>query len=113
MSSRPDVRPFDRRTPPHIVTLVCVTGLSAMAMNIFLPSLPRMAAHFGVDYGVMQLSVSLYLLTTAILHLFVGPISDRYGRRPVLLTSIVLFLLATLGTAPFGPSSLIVVAVGV
>ena len=53
---------FDRTTAPHIVTLVAVAGLSALTMNIMLPSLPGMAVWFGVPYATMQLSVALYLL---------------------------------------------------
>ena len=89
--------PPTRRTPPHILTLVALVGLSTLSMNVFLPSLPAMAEWFATDYGMVQLSVGLYLGMNAVLQLFVGPISDRYGRRPVILTGIVLFLLATLG----------------
>jgi len=89
---------LDRTTPPKIVTLILLAGLSALAMNIFLPSLPGMAVYFGVPYGVMQQSVALYLALSAALQIVIGPISDRYGRRKVLLWSLVLFLLATVGT---------------
>ncbi|CTQ51336.1 multidrug effflux MFS transporter [Jannaschia donghaensis] len=85
------------RTPPHILTLVALVGTSTLAMNVFLPSLPAMAEYFAADYGLIQLSVGLYLGVNAVLQLFVGPISDRYGRRPVILTGIALFLLATVG----------------
>ncbi len=98
MSNRPTVRFMDPTTPPHIMTLVMLAGLSAMTMNIFLPSLNTMAAHFQTEYWVMQLSVSLYLAMNAILQIFIGPISDRFGRRPVLLWTIGVFLLATVGT---------------
>ncbi|MCO8145774.1 multidrug effflux MFS transporter [Rhodovulum tesquicola] len=97
MPTRPEIRLLDRTTPPHILTLVLLAGLSALSMNIFLPSLPNMTAHFGTDYRLMQLSVALYLGMNAVLQLAIGPISDRYGRRPVLLVSIMLFLVATLG----------------
>ena len=89
---------LNRSTPPHIVTLILLAGLSALTMNIFLPSLPGMAAWFGVPYATMQLSVALYLLLSALLQVVIGPISDRYGRRAVLLVSLVLFLIATVGT---------------
>ncbi len=69
-----------------------------MSMNIFLPSLPNMAAYFEVDYAVMQLSVSLYLGVSAILQILIGPLSDRYGRRNVLLIGMGLFVLASIGT---------------
>ncbi|MES2667229.1 MAG: multidrug effflux MFS transporter [Pseudomonadota bacterium] len=89
---------LDRTTPPHIVTLILLAGLSALTMNIFLPSLPGMAAWFDAPYALMQLSVALYLGLSALLQIVIGPISDRYGRRPVVLWSMVLFLLATVGT---------------
>ena len=86
------------RTPPHLLTLVALSGVSALSMNVFLPSLPGMARDFDVDYGVMQLSVSAYIGASAVLQLLGGPISDRYGRRPVVVWGLIGFLLATIGT---------------
>jgi len=97
-------RPFDRTTPPHVVTLVLLTGLSTLAMNIFLPSLPGMARWFGVGYPTMQLSVSVYLAGSAVLQLAVGPLSDLFGRRPVVLGALGLFILATVA-AIFAPTA--------
>ena len=94
---------LDRTTPPHILTLVLTAGVAALSLNIFLPSLFSMAKYFGVDYAVMQLSVSLYLAMTALLQLFIGPVSDRFGRRPVMLVAMAVFVLATVG-AMFAPS---------
>lgn len=87
----------NRRSPPHIATLILISGMSALVMNIFLPSLPRMTEHFQTDYGLMQLSVALYLGVSGVLQILIGPISDQMGRRPVLLWGISLFLLATIG----------------
>lgn len=98
MTTRPEVRFLDRTTPPHILTLVLLAGLSALTMNIFLPSLPGMAAWFDAPYALMQLSVALYLGLSAVLQIIIGPISDRYGRRRVLIWSMALFLVATVGT---------------
>lgn len=98
MSIKPTVRYFDRTTAPHLTTLVMLAGVAAMSLNVFLPSLPSMAAYFGVEYAVMQLSLSLYLATTALLQLFVGPISDRFGRRPVMLAAAAIFTLACAGS---------------
>ena len=95
---RPTVQFLNRATPPHVITLVLLAGLSALTMNIFLPSLPGMAKWFEVPYALMQLSVALYLALSAALQIVIGPISDRYGRRKVVLGSLVLFLLATVGT---------------
>ena len=68
-----------------------------MNMGAFLPSLPRMTTYFQTDYSVMQLSVSLYLAATAVLQLIIGPLSDRYGRRPVVLICYAIFVLASFG----------------
>jgi DHA1 family bicyclomycin/chloramphenicol resistance-like MFS transporter len=86
------------RTPPHILTLVALAGVSVLAMNVFLPSLPAMAEWFETSYGMVQLSVALYLGANALLQLVVGPLSDRYGRRPVILAGLAIFMLATVGT---------------
>ena len=97
MATIDPVRFLDRATPPHIFTLIVLTGLGALSMNIFLPSLPQMTEYFVTDYRLMQLSVALYLAVNAGLQILIGPISDRYGRRPVLLVGVSVFLLATLG----------------
>ena len=89
---------MNRLTPPHILTLVLATSTGALAMNIFLPSLPGIARYFEADYAVVQLAVSLYLAATAVLQLGIGPASDRFGRRPVMLACFVVFLVGSLGT---------------
>lgn len=98
MDPRPKVRFLDRTTPPHILTLIVLTGLTAATMNIYLPSLPHMTEHFSTEYRVMQLSVSLFLAVNALLQLVIGPLSDRYGRRPIILWGLALFVFSTLGT---------------
>ena len=81
-----------------MATLVTLAGIAALSMNVFLPSLPGMARYFGVEYGLMQLSVSAYLAASAVVQLLAGPISDRWGRRPVMLGALAIFLAATAGT---------------
>jgi MFS transporter, DHA1 family, multidrug resistance protein len=90
---------LDRTTPPKIITLVLITGIAALALNIFLPSLPAMARSFGVDELRINLVVSGYLAMTAAIQIVIGPISDRFGRRPVLLWAIAIFILASIGAA--------------
>jgi DHA1 family bicyclomycin/chloramphenicol resistance-like MFS transporter len=94
----PAARFLDRDTPPHILTLTMMAGLASLSMNIFLPSLPGMATWFAVPYATMQLSVALYLALSAVLQVLIGPLSDRFGRRRVMLVALSLFLLATVGT---------------
>lgn len=94
---------LNKTTPPHLFTLVIATATGALTMNIFLPSLPAIAKHYQADYAVVQLIVSLYLAATGTLQLFIGPASDRYGRRPVMLTCFVVFILGSIG-ALFAPT---------
>jgi DHA1 family bicyclomycin/chloramphenicol resistance-like MFS transporter len=72
-----------------------MAGISAMTMNVFLPALPEMTAYFKTDYAYMQLSVGVFMGMNAALQLIVGPMSDRFGRRPVALIGVVLFIIAT------------------
>lgn len=88
--------PFDRNTPPHILTLVIATAVSALAINVFLPSLPGIARHFNADYGMAQLALSIYLAATAVLQLGIGPASDRFGRRPVMIACLAIFVVGSL-----------------
>lgn len=97
MNRAQERRFLNRATPPHIFTLVCLAGLSALSMNIFLPSLGSMANHFNVDYSYMQLAVALYLAVNGGMQVFIGPLSDKYGRRTITLWGLGLFILATLG----------------
>ncbi|MGB3243087.1 MAG: multidrug effflux MFS transporter [Sulfitobacter sp.] len=97
MNPTPVIRYLDNTTPPHISTLILLAGLGAMVMNIFLPSLPQMAEYFGTSYAVIQLSVPLYLVFSAFIQLFVGPVSDNLGRRAVMIWSLGFFMVATLG----------------
>lgn len=83
---------------PRLITLVSISAVGALAMNVFLPSLPGMARYYDVEYAVMQLSVSAFLAVSAVLQLICGPISDRFGRRPVVIGSLLIFALATAGT---------------
>jgi MFS transporter, DHA1 family, multidrug resistance protein len=104
MQTRIPRRFLNRATPPHIVTLILLSGISALGMNIFLPSLPNMTEYFQTDYRLMQLSVALYLGVNGALQIVIGPIADRSGRRPVILWGLVVFLVATLGCI-FAPTA--------
>jgi Bcr/CflA subfamily drug resistance transporter len=84
-------------TPPKLVTLILLTGLSTVSLNMFLPSLPNIAVDFQTDYAVVNLSIALYLAITAVVQIIIGPLSDRFGRRPVLLVAMAIFTLASLG----------------
>lgn len=85
-----------KRLPPPLWLLVLITTSGTVGIHIFVPALPQAAAEFGVSTGAMQLTISLYILGLAIGQLGYGPISDALGRRPVLLSGLVLYSLAGL-----------------
>ena len=85
------------RTPPSLLTLILLTGLAVLSLNMFLPSLKQMADGFGVDYGLVSLSIGGYLAVSAVLQVIMGPLSDLVGRRKVLLGGLILFTLASIG----------------
>lgn len=89
--------------PPPILTLVLVTLLGAFSTSILLPSLPAMTEEFSTTAAVSQFAISSYLATTAVLQLAIGPLSDRYGRRPIMLWSVFIFIVGTL-VCLFAPS---------
>lgn len=86
-------------SPPRLSTLVLMAVAGIIALNMTLPSLAHMARDFGISYAEASLSISLFMIVTAVLQLLVGPIADIIGRRPVLLASLAIFLLASLGCA--------------
>ena len=92
-------RYLDRSTPPHITTLVLVTAVSSITVNIFLATMPAMATFFDRPYAVIQLTLTAYLALSGITQLLVGPASDLLGRRPVMIATLLIFILASVGAA--------------
>ncbi len=84
-------------SPPGMITLILLTSLALLSLNMFLPSLAHMAESFDVKYAVITWAISGYLLVTAGVQLIVGPMSDRYGRRPVMLVCLAIFVFSSIG----------------
>jgi MFS transporter, DHA1 family, multidrug resistance protein len=84
-------------TAPRLSTLILLSALGILPINIFLPSLTHMAAEFGVDYGIIGLALGAYAAVSACLQIVMGPLSDRFGRRPVILCGLAIFVIATIG----------------
>jgi len=82
--------------PSFIALLIAVSAVSPLGINMYLPSMPSMARAFGVDFITIQLTLSLYLAAMAVGQLVIGPLSDRFGRRPVLLIGLAIFVLGSL-----------------
>ncbi|WAP70464.1 multidrug effflux MFS transporter [Jiella pelagia] len=81
---------------PMLVTLIIASALSPLAINIFIPSMASIAKDLLAEEAIVGLGLSLYLAATALIQLVAGPLSDRYGRRPVIIGGMVLFLAGTL-----------------
>ena len=79
------------------MTLIVLTGFSPLSLNMFMPSLNSIAVDLQTDYATVSWTVSGYLAITAMIQLIIGPLSDRIGRRPVLLVAVFLFACASVG----------------
>jgi DHA1 family bicyclomycin/chloramphenicol resistance-like MFS transporter len=84
-------------TPPKLFTLILLSALTVVTLNMFVASLSNIADEFDVDYALVNLSIGAYAGMTAILQLIIGPLSDRFGRRPLILAGLVIFIIASLG----------------
>lgn len=93
------------KTPPSLPTLVFLAATTVMSLNLFLPALPELARSLGTDYATASWAISGYLAATGIVQLVAGPLSDRIGRRPVVLTSLLIFTFASVGCALSGDMS--------
>lgn len=74
-------------------------GLQPITTDLYLPALPSLTAALGASMPQAQLTLSALLLCFGISQLLWGPVSDKYGRKPVLITGLVLYVLASLGSA--------------
>ena len=90
--------PYGRRDRAPFALIVAITACGTLGMHLIIPALPDTARALGVSAGAIQLTITLYLIGLAIGQLLYGPISDRFGRRPVLLGGLALFTLAGIAT---------------
>ncbi|MGH8347906.1 MAG: multidrug effflux MFS transporter [Pseudomonas sp.] len=84
-----------KQAPLWLLALITFSG--TVAMHMFVPALPAAAHDFQVSPGYVQLTLSAYIIGLAIGQLFYGPISDRFGRKKVLLCGVVLFSVGSVG----------------
>ena len=81
-----------------LTLLVLMTGLAPISLYMLVPALPVIATTFGRDISVAQMTVSLYMVGIACSQLIMGPLSDKFGRRPVLLAGLGLMVVAGVGS---------------
>ena len=81
------------------IMLGALSGLTPLAIDMYLPAIPSIARDLGSSVELVQLTVSTFLGGFALGQLFYGPLADSLGRKPVLLFGIGLFMLASIGCA--------------
>jgi DHA1 family bicyclomycin/chloramphenicol resistance-like MFS transporter len=79
-----------------VVLLIAVSTMNPISVNIIVPALTSMAAGLGTDFATAQLTLTSYLFATAVSQLVLGLLSDKYGRRPVLLAGVLIYFVASL-----------------
>ena len=95
---------------PPIWLLTLLTGAGPFTMQILIPVLPAVAGHFTVPYASAQMTLTVYLIGIALGQLIYGPLSDRFGRRPLLLAGLGVYFLASVAAALAPTIGLLVVA---
>ena len=93
------MRPLDPDSRLFIVLLGVLTAMTALSIDISLPALPALSQAFDVGADSAQLTISAFLFGFAGAQLFVGPASDRFGRKPLLLAGLLCYALAGFGCA--------------
>ncbi len=88
-----------RKHPVAMLTLLmALTGIGPLALNILVPAVPGLVVKMNTDPETVQLTVSLFLVGLAVSQLALGPLSDRFGRRPVVLAGLTLTVLASVAS---------------
>ena len=93
-----------------LVLLTVLIALPRLTLDLHLPALPAMADYFHSSDSQLQLTLTLYTLGSAISLLVSGPLTDRFGRRPVLLAGLLLYVVATVTCAQADSLGVLVIA---
>ncbi len=80
---------------PVTALLTALVALGPISTDLYLPSLPSLARYFNVGVDDIQLTLSVFLVGLATAQLVYGPLSDRFGRRPVLLVGLAIYVVAS------------------
>jgi DHA1 family bicyclomycin/chloramphenicol resistance-like MFS transporter len=104
-ATTPDAKPWGL-----LLLLMALTSIGPTTLNIVVPALPQMANRLASDVATIQLTVTVYLLALAAGQLVMGPLSDRFGRRPVLLAGLALTAAASVMAISVGTVGSLIIA---
>ena len=90
--------------------LAALTGLGPLTVDMYLASMPDISRNLDATTADVQLTISVYLIGFAIGQVFYGPLSDRHGRRPVMLAALAIYVLSSLACALAPSIELLIVA---
>lgn len=105
-----DPQPQTGPRAPSVVLLGVLAAAGPLSLSVHVQSIPAIAAEFASPYTLAQLTVSLFLASFAVTQLVVGPLSDKFGRRPVLFAGLALYFAASVGAALAGSIEVLVAA---
>src|SRR5258708_6776074 len=86
-------------TPVLLVLLASLSAFSPLSIDMYLPALPTIAADLQASAGDIQLTLSIFMVAFGAGQIFYGPAGDRFGRRPVILCSVAVYVLTSVGCA--------------
>src|SRR5262252_1990847 len=86
-------------TPVLLAVLALLSAFTPLSIDMYLPALPVIATDLGGSVGDLQLTLSAFMIAFGAGQIFYGPAGDRFGRRPVILTGLAVYILASIGCA--------------
>ncbi len=94
------MRQFLRQESPQLLFLLAAfVALGPLSTDMYLPAMPTLVSVLNADISQVQLTLSLYLAGFSFFHLVCGPLSDRFGRKPILAGGMIIFFMASVGCA--------------
>jgi MFS transporter, DHA1 family, multidrug resistance protein len=96
-SAATEARAPSRLTPLLLVLLALLSAFTPLSIDMYLPALPTIVRDLGSTAGDIQLTLSAFMLAFGFGQIFYGPAGDRFGRRPVILCGIAVYIVTTIG----------------